>query len=269
MTLVYACIAPHSGDLIPGTAEDPQRVAVTRESMRRMGSALRALEPETIVIITPHGFRVPTALTVAVAEKAKAEWSSDLALDFDLDTSLANTIADRAEAMAVPVVRYIYGASSGPECFVPLDWGAVVPLFFLGHDFERKPRIVLVGPMRDLPYQNHYDLGRAIGQVLRESAAPCALIASADQGHAHASQGPYGFDGAAARYDAWMQEVIRSGNLDRLLAADPALVDAAKPDSLWPTLILAGALNENAMAAQFLSYEVNVYFGILCAEFRA
>jgi aromatic ring-opening dioxygenase LigB subunit len=52
-----------------------------------------------------------------------------------------------------------------------------------------------------------------------------------------------------------------------LLTADPQLVENGKPDSLWPTLILAGVLNENPLAARLLSYEVNVYFGILCAEF--
>ncbi len=121
--------------------------------------------------------------------------------------------------------------------------------------------------MRLLPYQMHYDFGRALGQVLKASNQRVALIASADQGHAHDAQGPYGFDPAAAQYDAWMQEVILAGRLERLLTVDPQLVESGKPDSLWPTLVLAGALAENPMNARFLSYEVNVYFGILCAEF--
>jgi aromatic ring-opening dioxygenase LigB subunit len=113
----------------------------------------------------------------------------------------------------------------------------------------------------------HYDFGRAVGQVLKASEKRIALIASADQGHAHDAQGPYGFDPASAQYDAWMQEVIRSNDLEHLLAVDPQLVEDGKPDSLWPTLVLAGALAENPMKAKLLSYEVNVYFGILCAEF--
>jgi len=36
---------------------------------------------------------------------------------------------------------------------------------------------------------------------------------------------------------------------------------------LWPTLVLAGILKENPLQVKLLSYEVNVYFGILCAEF--
>ena len=268
MPLIYACIAPHAGDLIPETVLDQSIVKLTRQTMQEMGNHLQALNPEVIVIANPHGFRVQNAMSISVAERATADWSPNLKLDFELDSSLANTIADKAQEMNVPVVRYIYGASSGPECYIPLDWGAVVPLYFMGHRFEPRPRLVHLSPMRLLPLATHYQFGRAIGRVIKESAARIAFIASADQGHAHAANGPYGFDPAAAEYDAWMQDIIRSNRLDDLLSADPMLVEHGKPDSLWPTLILAGALKENPMAARLLSYEVNVYFGILCAEFE-
>jgi len=184
-----------------------------------------------------------------------------------MDSALAHAIADKATEMDVPVVKYIYGASSGPECFIPLDWGAVVPLYFMGHRFIPKPKLVHCSPMRTLPLATHYEFGRAIGRVLKESDQRIAVIASADQGHAHDENGPYGYDPASAKYDAWMQAVIRNGNLDELLNADPQLVEDGKPDSLWPSIILAGILKESPMQAKLLSYEVDVYFGILCAEF--
>jgi aromatic ring-opening dioxygenase LigB subunit len=188
-------------------------------------------------------------------------------LDFDIDQELATAISDQADELSVPVARYIYGASGGESCFVPLDWGAVVPLYFMGHRFVPKPKLVHCSPMRTLPLATHYEFGRAIGRVIKASDKRIAFIASADQGHAHDANGPYGFDPASAKYDAWMQDVIRNGNLDELLNADPQLVEDGKPDSLWPSLVLAGILKENPMQAKLLSYEVNVYFGILCAEF--
>ena len=267
MPLIYASIAPHAGDLIPETISDINIVSRTRDAMVEMGEHLQALSPEVIVIANPHGFRVQNAMSISIAERAEADWYHKVKLDFEMDSSLANAIADRAEEMGVPVVCYIYGASGGPECFIPLDWGAVVPLYFMGHHFSPKPKIVHLSPMRLLPLATHYEFGRAIGRVLRESPKRIAFIASADQGHAHDPNGPYGFDPAAARYDDWMQAVIRSGNLDALLSTDSDLVENGKPDSLWPTLILAGVLKEIPMTSRLLSYEVNVYFGILCAEF--
>ena len=269
MTLIYACIAPHAGDLIPETVDDTNKVMRTRQSMQEMGAKLKALAPEVIVIVNPHGFRVENAMSIAIAERATADWSADVKLDFEMDVQLAHSIADKAEEAKIRIVRYIYGASGGPDCYIPLDWGAVVPLYFMGHCYLTKPRIVHMSPMRLLPYQMHYDFGRSIGRVLKESKNRIAFVASADQGHAHDAHGPYGFDPAAAQYDAWMQEIIRSDQLDQLLTADPLLVEKGKPDSLWPTLVLAGVLKENRMRASLLSYEVNVYFGILCAEFQA
>ena len=263
MSLIYACIAPHAGDLI----DNQNKIALTCQSMQEMGATLQALSPDVIIIINPHGFRVQNAISVSIAERATAEWSSDITLDFEMDHMLANVIADRATEMDVPIVRYIYGASGGPDCFIPLDWGAAVPLYFLGHRHKPKPKIVHISPMRLLPHQTHYDFGRALGRVLKDSAQRIALIASADQGHAHDANGPYGFDPASARYDLWMQDVINSNRLDDLLLADPVLVEHGRPDSLWPTLILAGALNEHPMKTRLLSYEINGYFGILCAEF--
>jgi aromatic ring-opening dioxygenase LigB subunit len=210
---------------------------------------------------------VQEALSISVAERAVADWSPEVKLNFEMDPDLAHEIADEATTSNVPVVRYIYGASGGDACYIPLDWGAVVPLYFLGHRFMPQPKLVHCSPQRILPLATHYDFGRAIGRVLKDSGKRIAVIASADQGHAHDAHGPYGYDPASAQYDAWMQDIIGTGNLEELLNVDMDLVENAKPDSLWPTLILAGILNENPMRAELLSYEVNVYFGILCAEF--
>jgi len=267
MTLIYACIAPHAGDLIAETIEAKKKAVRTRQAMQAMGAKLEVLAPEVIVIVNPHGFRVENAMSISIAERAIADWSANVKLDFQMDVELAYAIAAKATEMNVPIVRYIYGASGGPECFIPLDWGAAVPLYFMGHRFARKPKIVHISPMRTLPYKTHFEFGRAIGLVLREREARIALIASADQGHAHNAHGPYGYDPAAAEYDKWMQETIRSNRLDNLLLVNSRLVENGKPDSLWPTLVLAGALKENPMQVRVLSYEVNVYFGILCAEF--
>lgn len=268
MPLIYACIAPHAGDLIPETISDQNIVKTTRQSMREMGEHLEALEPDVLVIVNPHGFRVQNALSISIAEHAIADWSPQVKLDFEMDPALANRIADKATEMDVPVVRYLYGASGGPDCYIPLDWGATVPLYFLGHrGASAPPKLVHVSPMRFLPLSTHYEFGRALGSVLKASEQNIALITSADQSHAHDADGPYGYDPAAAQYDAWMQDVIRSGHLDDLLSADMSLVEHGKPDSLWPTTILAGVLTQEPMTARLLSYEVNVYFGILCAEF--
>ena len=88
MPLIYACIAPHAGDLIPETVADKNIVASTRQMMQGMGEKLKALAPDVIVIINPHGFRAHNGISVSVAERAVAEWSPDVKLDFEMDPQI-------------------------------------------------------------------------------------------------------------------------------------------------------------------------------------
>jgi aromatic ring-opening dioxygenase LigB subunit len=268
MPLVYACIAPHDGNLIPDDPAKESPISLTRESMQGMGTSLQELKPEVLVLISPHGFRSPGGISLCLAEKVLGEAGPALKLEFDLDVGLASAITRRAALQKLPLVGYIYGASSGEGCFLPLDWGAAIPLAFLGQPLDPRPRLVVISPMRDLGARVHYDFGRLLGSVMREDPRRLALIASADQGHAHSAGGPYGFHPAAAEYDRRMQQLLLANDLEGLLDLDDDLVRNSMADSLWPTLILAGALAGVPREAQLLSYEVDDYFGILCAEFR-
>jgi aromatic ring-opening dioxygenase LigB subunit len=125
----------------------------------------------------------------------------------------------------------------------------------------RAERTVVVCPARDRPLSEHVRAGAAIARATADERV--ALIASADHGHAHDPEGPYGLDPAAALYDARLQEILRSGRLDFEPLGE--LVDAAKADSLWQLLVLKGAVGEDARVDQ-LAYAAPTYYGMLCAE---
>src|SRR6266498_3709163 len=95
------------------------------------------------------------------------------------------------------------------------------------------------------------------------------LIASADHGHAHDPEGPYGFDPASAEYDGRMVELVGEERLGDLLGFEPSFVDAARADSFWQLLMLHGALETAAnWRSELLSYEAPTYFGMLCAAYE-
>ena len=116
----------------------------------------------------------------------------------------------------------------------------------------------MVAPARDRPLEEHLRLGEAIAAL----PGRLALIASADNGHAHDPDGPYGFDPAAAAYDAELQEILDSDRLDFLPLA--GLVEPAKADSLWQLLVLQGAVGD--ANADVLAYAAPTYYGMLVAE---
>jgi aromatic ring-opening dioxygenase LigB subunit len=268
MPLIFSCIAPHGGQVLPELAAGPEDAQVTRLAMFELGARLEVLKPDTVVVLTPHGIRIDGMMCISVSERAAGDMGPRVAVDFEVDQPLAQAIVANSEAAGVPVAKVIYGASAGPSCCIPLDWGAIIPLRFMGHTFRPQPKVVVICPSRSLSREQMVAFGRAIGQAAAQSDRRVALIASADQAHAHSAEGPYGLDPAAPEYDRQMCEAVRKGDLLGLLNTDPALVEAAKPDSLWQMLILEGTLQITPMRGELLSYEVPTYFGMMCAAYQ-
>ena len=92
------------------------------------------------------------------------------------------------------------------------------------------------------------------------------MVASADHGHAHDPDGPYGFDPAAREYDELICELVRTDELQRLSDIPPELVERAKADSWWQMLILHGATSKG-WRGRLISYEAPTYFGMLTAAY--
>ena len=92
-------------------------------------------------------------------------------------------------------------------------------------------------------------------------------IASADHGHGHRADGPYGFAPESAPYDERIQELVAANRLGELVDRDPAWAVAAKADSFWQLLMLHGAIGDG-FEAELLSYEAPTYFGMLTAAYR-
>lgn len=235
MSVVFACIAPHGDvDLAPEL----------RAGMEELGRRCAAASPEVAVVVTPHSVHVEGHYGV-VTSGAVGEWETDRA------------VASELLETALPIVGLSFGGNDPATAEFPLDWGTEVPL-----DFLRPPRVVVVSPSRGRPLEEHLRLGEAIASL----PGRVALVASADHGHAHDPDGPYGFDPAAAEYDARLQEILGSDLLDFLPLAE--LVEPAKADSLWQLLVLQGALGETGRA-DVLAYAAPTYYGMLVAEVSA
>jgi aromatic ring-opening dioxygenase LigB subunit len=253
--IVAGAIAPHG---TPAFDPGPTRVAL-EEIGRRFATAA----PEAIVVVTPHNVHVEGHFAVVTAGHlfgTLAEWGlPDTALERPVDRELAASVVAEARESGLQCLSVSYGGNDPAQAVAPLDWGTLIPLALL----PELP-VVVVSPARDRPLQEHVRLGAAIAAA--SEGARTAVVASADHGHAHAADGPYGFDPAAAAYDERVVELVRENRL-----ADAAglaeTVAAAKADSLWQLLVLHGALGDR-FEVELLSYEAPTYFGMLCAAFE-
>ena len=259
MPIVYACIAPHGGNLLLGE-NAPGPVPEGRRAMAQMRESLWASGAESIAILTPHGIYQAGTITLGIAPTGYGELdTAKVRVQTDLD--LAAAWASQGAGRSISVTP-LAGNAEGDV--LPLDWGVTIPLALLTPD----PLPTVVGcPARDLPRQSLVQWGEALIEASDALGKRVALVVSADQGHGHAADGPYGFTPVSAQYDTDMQAAVEADDLPRLLDWTEDYAKTALADSYWQTLALIGIQKHVPLKAKFLSYEVDHYFGLLCAEF--
>jgi aromatic ring-opening dioxygenase LigB subunit len=256
MPLVFAAVAPHGAPVFD------EAEGATRKAMEELGRRFAASSPEAAIVLTPHGLHVDGHFAVVRSrflEGSASQWTdADTHLELAGDPELADACVEALRADGLPVVGASFGASLADASTMPLDWGALIPLWFM-----RAPAVV-VSPCRALAPELHVLAGAALARA--SGGRRVALIASADHGHGHVPDGPYGFAAESAEYDRRVVEALHGNGLAALAEWDASFATAAKADSWWQLLMLHGAIGPG-WRAELLSYEVPTYFGMACAAF--
>jgi aromatic ring-opening dioxygenase LigB subunit len=283
MSLVFTAIAPHGFPLIPDLSDDAGGALTTRAAMEEMSRRSTAAGVEALVIAGPHGVRVQGAVCLADTARAAGTlaWQGrTVELNVAVDGKLTDAIAAEASDRDIPVALAGYGGNRRDQSVLPLDWGILTPLWFLGHDRNMPahgdvladppvedfgPPVVIVTPSRSLSRETLVDFGRAVASAASADSRRIGFIASCDWGHAHASDGPYGFHPESARVDAEVVAAVAENDLMRLIDLDEGRARDAAIDGLWQVLMLAGVLADMPMNVDLLSYEAPTYYGMLVA----
>ena len=256
MTLVFAAIAPHGGLVF----EQPD--APTRHGMEELKRRFEAAEPEAVIVVTPHGTLVDDHFAVVrsgkVSEQPSEFLDAEYLYDGPGDPDLADACVRALQEDGLPALGITFGTTVAGASEMPIDWGAGIPLWFM-----RAPAVV-VTPCRALSNDEHVRAGAALARATGDRRV--AFIASADHGHGHSADGPYGFARESKEYDDRIVELVRENRLGELPAWDPGVAVTAKADSFWQLLMLHGAIG-GAFDVELLSYEAPTYFGMLCAAF--
>ena len=268
--LVFACIAPHGGYAIPEacTPDEANLAPATQAGMLELGRRCDAAGPEVLVVLTPHGIHVEGHFAVVISGRMAGSLDDApvVVLDVPVARDLATSILAGLQEANIPAVGLSFGGNVPSDAVMPMDWGTLIPLWYLGGRREPPRSIVVVAPARDRPLAEHVAAGVVVAAAANRSGLRVGLVASADQAHTYRADGPYGLSPRAAELDERILAAVREGRLLSLLDLDPALVEEAKPDSWWQLLMLAGA-TDDAWRPEVISFEVPTYFGMLCAAY--
>ncbi len=284
MSVVFAAIAPHGFPIIDDLSEDAEGALATRAAMHELGRRCAAAAPDVLVIAGPHGIRVDGHICLAdVARGAGTlRWEDrKIEMNIPVDLGMTEAVTAAARARDVPIALAGYAGNRRSQSVIPLDWGMITPLWFLGHprnlvgsgdalgekpDEDIGPPAVIITPSRSLPRETMVEFGRAVADAAAGDQR-VAFIASCDWAHTHRDDGPYGFHPAAAKVDELVVNAIRENEPGRLIELPEQDVNDAAIDGLWQTLMLAGVMESNPMEVELLSYEAPTYYGMIVAAY--
>ncbi|MCI2106144.1 MAG: AmmeMemoRadiSam system protein A [Intestinimonas sp.] len=264
MSIIAAFAVPHPPIILPeiGRGEEQTISATTRAYRAAMGRAAR-FRPETIVLTSPHSVMYEDYFHISPGRRADGTFSQfgapQVRLETEYDVEFVTALEKRCGGCGVP-------AGTLGERNPALDHGTMIPLRFL-NEFFSDYRLVRIG-LSGLSPLEHYRLGQCIAQTAEALGRRTIFLASGDLSHKLTRDGPYGFAPEGPEFDRLATAALGKGDFAALLEMDPDVCEAAAECGLRSFWIMAGALDQKAVASELLSYEgpFGVGYGVAAFE---
>lgn len=240
--LLLTVITPHPPIIIPEVGgNEILKVKNTIAALKSLTEKIVSLNPDTIVIITPHSAFNPYYFNAYSGEKLRGNFgrfrAPDVLLEFDNDMELVSNIK---------------GANLMPEN-VLLDHGSAVPLYFL-KKAGYKNKIAIIN-YTALGKDEHKDFGRKIVEAAEKTGRKIVLIASGDLSHKLLPSAPAGYDEKAHEFDDLIVASIQNGDYSSIDSVSPQMREIAGECGYNSIMVALGAINGIPCQNQVLSYE--------------
>lgn len=255
--LQFTAITPHPPIIIPGIGrpEDLKVVKKTIDAMEKLREDLEKVNPDTILIISPHapvnanGFLINSD---AQLKGSLIDFGLDEDFSFKNDYELMEKIGYASDMSGIIVHFH--------ESF--LDHGALVPLHYLTKNI--KPKLVHCS-FSFLDFNTHYKYGQIIGKILRDSDKKIAVVASGDLSHRLKPGAPAGYSEKGKEFDETLIKLLSENDVSGIINMNSGLIDEAGECGLRSIIILLGIL-QGKYKFEKLSYEGPFGVGYLVAE---
>lgn len=272
MGKLLACyLMPHPPIIVPEVGRGEQRIIDdTAQSMRKCWDQIHKQQPDTVLLITPHGTVFRDALAINFDSSLRGDLGSfrakDVFVRMDNDIDLCRDIASRVENYGIPVIAMDKGTATEYNVTTRLDHGALIPLYFAGEDLN-KYKLVHIS-IAILPYERLYVLGSIIGETIRDiSNKSVVVIASGDLSHRLTVDAPAGFSPKGRELDDTIVRSLKEFDVQGLINIDGELVEQGGECGLRPIIMMMGALDGYDVQPEVLSYEGPFGVGYCVAGF--
>lgn len=261
---VFTCFVPHPPIIVPDIGKDEAKKANnTVSALKKLADNLANFEPDTILIISPHGLLDPNIFTLGFADKMFGDLSnfgSEYSLELPGDFDLAQEIATKAGGSELRVKIIDHQNNS-----YYLDHGILVPLYYLLDKLDHKPQILPIG-YSHASRAAHFSFGQAISDVIKDTNIRVAIVASGDLSHNLITERNSGGESGKI-FDATIVENIKNYNPSAMINIDEDLQEEAGECGYRSLLILLGILDGEKVRSDLLSYEAPWGVGYMVAKF--
>ena len=260
MPIVAAFMVPHPPMIVPEVGRGSEKqVEKTIKAYERVADEIAALKPETIIISSPHSIMYSDYFHISPGSGAVGSFAEfgapQVKFDVSYDEELVKKICGMADAACFP-------AGTLGEKNPSLDHGTMVPLWFILKKYKDF-KLVRTG-LSGYDLLKHYEYGTMIKDAVESLGRRVVYVASGDLSHKLQSYGPYGFAEEGPVYDKRIMEVCSAARFGELFDFEEDFCQKAAECGHKSFVIMAGALDGQAVEATQYSHEdvTGVGYGI-------
>ena len=260
MPILAAFMVPHPPLIVPAVGQgNEEKVRETIRSYEQVADEIAALQPETIIITSPHATMYSNYFHISPGYRASGSFADfgapQASFEEDYDATLRDWLCMIAEEEDFP-------AGIDGERKPALDHGTMVPLWFIRQKYKGG-KLLRIG-LSGLPLTAHYHLGEMIRKAVDKAGRKVVFVASGDLSHKLQNYGPYGYAPEGPEYDERIMDVMGRGAFHELFDFDDNFCDKAAECGHRSFVIMAGALDGLSVKVKKYSHQdvTGVGYGI-------
>ena len=262
--LNFAAIVPHPPCIIPGVPKSSSAPAKkTLRTMEALGEEMKKFQPETVIIVSPHGPMRYDKFTINIRDEYKGTFAGFGIEDqenysFRNDKILSSKIFRKIKAVNMPI---------DPIMEEEIDYGSLIPLHYLTKSMAKKPKVIML-TFTSQDWKTHFDFGRQIKKILNETEYNVAFIASADLSHRISENSPAGYSPYGIKFDQTLMQLLRKNDVEKLLDLNPEFAEEAQECGLRSIMTALGVVDGSGAEFAQLSYEHPIGIGYLIGRWK-
>lgn len=251
-------IMPHPPIIIEeiGKGEE-QKAKKTIDACHKVSEEIEKLNPDTIIIITPHGPIFKDAIAIRDEEEFVGSFDNfgvdKIRMRLQGNRSLTEDIFIKAHGEGISTILIDKERAALYDIEEGLDHGAMVPLYFVNKKYSGYKLVhITYGLLYDTEL---YRFGEIIKEAVEKSNFNAVVIASGDLSHKLSHEGPYGYMKEGKVFDEKIISLLEKGQVEEIFSLDKGLTEAAGECGLRSFYILLGIIDGKKFSGNTLSYE--------------